>query len=212
MSASSVDVRLVEAVGGHLRRHLGPIERVIREEQERRVPIDVAVVAATERRPFRTAVTCGMAARPMSPPEDFTTCTRAELFLGLPPEWPLDPAALQDPANAWPIRLLRQLARLPHLTGGWLWERHTVGRADDPPHGPGTDMNAALVAPAINMPSGFEQLHSPELGPIRMLAVLPLHPHELTLARDEGVTALYGAFADADVHLVVNPWRPSAVV
>jgi hypothetical protein len=212
MSNGGVDVRLVEAVSSHLRRHLGPIERVIEDEEQARLPVDVLVVGPTERRPFKIAVTCGMAARPMAPPEDFATCRRAELFLGLPPDWQLDPESLTDAANAWPVRLLRQMARFPHLSGGWLWERHTVGRVEDPPHGPGTDMNATLIAPAINTPSGFDLLQTREIEPVRFLALLPLHPEELRLARDEGVTELYGAFADADVHLVVNPWRPSAVL
>lgn len=212
MSAGSVDAGLREAVGNHLRRHLGPVEGVVAEHEKTHVPVDLFVVAPTERRPFRVVVTCGMAGLRMHPPAEFSSCVRAELFLGLPARWPLDTAALRDPRTYWPLGLLKRLARFPHTGGGWLWERHIVGAETDAPFGPGTSMNGALVAPAINMPPAFESLRTPELGEVRFLSVLPLHPAETKLGRDAGVTALYGAFGDADVDVVVSPARPSAVV
>ena len=199
-------------MGNHLRRHLGPVEGIVTEHEKTHVPVDLFVVAPTERRPFRTIVTGGMAGLRMHPPEEFASCVRAELFLGLPTRWPLDTAALRDPRTYWPLGLLKKLARFPHTGGGWLWERHIVGSELDPPHGPGTAMNGALVAPAINMPSPFESMQTPELGEVRFLSVLPLHPAEMRLGRDEGVTALYGAFGDAEVDVVVKPARPSSVL
>lgn len=212
MSASAVDAGLREAVGNHLRRHLGPIEGVVGEHEKTHVPIDLFVVAPSARRPFRVVVTCGMSRLRMHPPEEFASCQRAELFLGLPSDWRLDGEALRDPRWFWPFGLLKRLARHPHTGGGWLWERHIVGADGAVPHGPGTAMNGALIAPAINMPPAFDALRSPELGEIRFLSVLPLHPAETQLGRDDGVTALYGAFADADVDVVVRPGRPSSVV
>ena len=205
---STGDAGLIEAVSDHVERHLGPIDPVLHERESPIVHVDVLVVGPQDGVPYQTLVTCGMSERPMPVPAD-EAGPRAELFLGLAPDWPLEVEALRDERHWWPIRLLKQLARLPHEEGTVLWERHTVGDPTDAPFAEGTELCAALVAPPLLVPDGFRALEEPGADPIFFFTVVPLHAAELRLARDEGTDALIARLADAEVDLVVDPARPS---
>lgn len=212
MDRSEGDARLIEAVSDHVERHLGEIEVVMDEKDSPHVHIDLLVVGPSDAIPFRTVVTCGMAERAMPAPDDERDLRRAELFLGLDPDWPVDMDSLHDERWWWPLRLLKRLARFPHAEGTWLWEQHTVGSADDDPLGPGTELCAALVGPALLMPDGFEILdRGPDADPVSFFSAIPLHAAELRLARDKGVDELYDAFSKASVDVLVDPARPSSV-
>jgi hypothetical protein len=206
------DPALVEAVGLHLSVYLGEIEQVLHEIDSPLVHVDLFVIAPTEARPFRTVVTCGMAERPMLPPDGAGDLRRCELFLGLPPDWPMDEEHLRDERFWWPLRLLKSLARFPHISETWLWQGHTVSTSDPPePYGPGTTMGAAFIAPPILMPDGFGVLRRKEADDIHFFGVIPIHGDELALARESGAEALFGPFGKAGVDLVIDPERESAL-
>jgi hypothetical protein len=131
---SEGDPDLIEAVTDHVERHLGLGEYVLHEAVSPGVHVDLLPSPATEERPYSVVVTCGMAELPMRAPDDDEVrhLTHAELFVLLPPDWPLYGEALQDERNWWPMRMLKTLARLPHDFDSWLWEGHTVPNFDPP--------------------------------------------------------------------------------
>ncbi|HET7488084.1 MAG TPA: suppressor of fused domain protein [Acidimicrobiales bacterium] len=136
----AADPAVREAIEAHLEGHLGPCDAVWHELVSDLVHLDVFMWAPTEARPVYTFVTVGMSDRPMTLPpgaEDAGVARRAELLICLPADWPVpaDPATIapwDDPDAYFPIRWLKQLARLPHEHDTWLGFGHSIPTADPP--------------------------------------------------------------------------------
>ena len=201
------------ALEDHVERHLGPIESVLHELVSPVVHVDVYLVAPSDEHPFRTLVTGGLSDLPMTgQPPGAEDLRRAELVAALPPGWPLDEDALADPRTGWPIELLKTLARFPHVEQTWLWGGHTLAMAEPPePFAPNTTLCACLLVAPVHLPEGFAVLERPGADDVHFFELLPLHADELRLARQRDVGALYEAFDRANVDVVIDPQRPSAV-
>jgi hypothetical protein len=198
-----------EAIEEHVARHLGPIETVYHELASEYVHLDVLQVPAHAGRPFHMLVTCGMSARAMTVPAGAARYT--ELVLGLPADWPLDEEAWRDERHYWPVRTLKQLARLPHAYGTFLAPGHTIPNGDPPePYAPGTELCCALIAAPHTLPAGAEVLDL-EDGPVRFYAVVPLHRDEMELKLTGGMDALLDRLYTAQVTEVLNVARPSCL-
>jgi len=61
----------------------------------------------------------------MDPLEGLEDCRFCEVYLCLPPDWPMAPELRLDRAEGWPVRLLAELAQHPHRSGEWIWFGHT---------------------------------------------------------------------------------------
>lgn len=172
---SGGDHDLIVAVDEHIDRHLGSGGFVIHELLSPAVHVDLIPSPATDERPFTVVTTCGMAELPMRTPDDdeVSDLTHAELFVLLPPDWPLDEALMQDERHWWPLRLLKTLARFPHEFDAWLWTGHTVPNEDPPePYAEGTGLCGALIMPPMLVPDGFGVLERPDAAPIHFLMVV----------------------------------------
>src|SRR5690348_7927323 len=78
------------------------------------IHLDVFVVPPTRGFEFIRLVTCGVAEKPMTVPDEFDQSPFIELTIALPSEWPMTKEAWRDEGAFWPIRLLKSLGRLPH--------------------------------------------------------------------------------------------------
>jgi hypothetical protein len=200
---------LVEAISDHVERHLGPIHQVLHELVSDDVHIDLHWVQPRPDRPFHTLVTSGMSEHPMAAPKGAEGSTHAELVLNLPAGWPMSKESWNDERHWWPMRLLKQLARVPHQQDTWLWMNHTAENPDGGPYGPGTEQCAVLIGPCLSAPPDFQVL---EFGgrDIHFFSVIPLHRDELSYKIRKGSAALYDRFDEAGMGDVVMPGRPSA--
>lgn len=175
----------------HLQYHLGPAGARWQEPGSERMHIDVHVFPPTEARPFAVLVTSGMSARPMTVP--FGVARRAErehaeLCMLLPATWPLAsaPAHEAPPESVyWPIRLLRELARLPHESGSWLGAGHAVPHGA--PYADGVPFSAAVLVRPTRL-GATETLPGDPL--VHLLQVVPLTEAELAVKNTEGVQGL----------------------
>jgi hypothetical protein len=199
-----------EAIEAHVERHFGPIEMVYHELASEYVHLDVLQVPAHAGRPFHTLVTCGMSARPMTVPEGSEDDRYAELLIALPGDWPLEEEAWRDECHYWPVRLLKQLARLPHAFGTFLGPGHTVPNGDPPePYAPNTKLCCALITPPLTMPVEAQVLELDD-GPLHFYAALPLHRDEMDLKLARGMDALFERLDAAEISEVLDVRRPSA--
>jgi hypothetical protein len=207
---SGGDEALVAAIDAHIARHVGEPARVWHEIVSDYVHVDVHVVEPTDDRPVYTLVTSGMSEQPMHTPR--AGDVYAELVIVLPLFWPAPGSAeLRDPVCHWPYRLLQDLARLPHEYDTWLWNGHTVPNGDPPePYAPGTELCAALIAPALTTPKAFDTLDAGDRR-INFFGVIPLHADEMQLKLDQGAERLFELFDAARVSEILDPTRPSAV-
>lgn len=103
-----------EQIVSHIEKHAGVPARVLHAvDSADQAAVDIHVVEPSEARPFRTFVTAGMSDFAMVPPKMYSDWKYAELFLCLPTSWRIDYDNWQKDENAWPLRILANIARLP---------------------------------------------------------------------------------------------------
>jgi hypothetical protein len=207
------DELLVQAMDRHLDRTFGDHEgMVFHELVSDLVHIDVHFVPPAGSRAWTTLLTSGMAERPMSVPEGLEDYRYAELVLALPSEWPLEERAFGNEANYWPVRLLKELARLPHEYDTFLWYGHTVPHGDPPePYARGTKLCCALVGRPALIDEEHESFRVPDGREVHLYGVYPLHRDEMDLKLEQGDEQLWARLADAGVTELVDPRRESVV-
>lgn len=206
----------------HLERFLGPDPFVLAERVSVGIHLDVDVFVPTPQAPHLTLVTSGMSDLPMTVPEGLADA-RMELLLALPADWPGlatdGPAgtgpggAFEDERHYWPIRLLKDLARLPHDHATFLGWGHSVPHGDPAtPYAPGVPFDGAVVSPPLGYPS--ELMRCPtSVGTVSYMAVLPVTHEEMEfkLTADGGADELLDRLSSAGVTSLVDVDRPSVI-
>jgi hypothetical protein len=201
---------VLQEVASHVETVAGPVATVLRDPAAGAgaPPIDVLVVDPTPARPYRTLVTAGMSARASTAPVGWGDCRYAELALALPRDWPWPPG---PQSGGWPVDLLRSVARVPQVFGGWLWLDHTVTNGDPPrPYAPETPLCAVVLRRVALLGPHMARVRRADGESAWILAVVPLHADELALDRREGAAALGAALDRARVTELLDPQRPSA--
>lgn len=205
------DESAIEAITGHIEKHIGPPATVFHELLSDLIHVDVHLVAPTAERNYYTLITSGMSDRPMSPPEGAEELRYAELVLCLPPDWPLTDDAFNDEANYWPIRWLKTLARLPHEYNTWLWATHTVPNGDPAqPFADNTKLCCQLLLKPVLFPPAFHTLSINDQKTIHFLTVVPLYREEMNFKLSTGLDPLLARLDAVGVTELINIRRKNA--
>lgn len=205
-----------EEVEAHLGSVFGEPATVFHEIVSDAIHLDVHVVQPAPGRDWWTLFTTGMSALPMTVPDGYDALRYAELVLKLPASWPVETIVTTPPQDVepwyWPIRGLKDLARLPHDYETWLGMGHTVPNGDPPePFAPNTGLCAWLLLPPLGV-SDDARAHPLSDGSIlNTYVVHGLHRDELELKLTQGMDALLDRFDSAKVREVLEPARPSSV-
>ena len=206
-----MDAEALDAIDAHLRAFVGEPADVFHELVSDIVHVDVHIIEPSRRRDCYTLVTTGMSDLPMTTPQGAEELRYAELLLSLPKTWmpePLSIADLQNELLYWPIRLLKQLARLPHEYNTWIGYGHTIPNGDPPaPYAPDTELCGAMVMPAITLDPRFSTLAVRPDKTIHFYSVVPLYESEMNFKLKKGADALIKAFFDASVTEILDPKR-----
>jgi hypothetical protein len=210
VAAAGQRQEVAEAIDHHIIEHFGPIAYVFHEIASHLVAVHVYVVEPTPERPCHTLITSGMSERPMTLPEGHDITAYAEVMLCLPAEWRLDQESLRDERWYWPVRLLKQVARLPHEYGTWIGEWHSVPNGDPPePYAAETPFAGVVVAPMLLVRPEARTIEVPDGTRVELLALIPLHPAEIDLKLTRGTGALIEVLDGGDVNELLDPTRPS---
>jgi hypothetical protein len=190
-------VSTARALEAHVAHHFGEGFEVLREEKPASVRVDVYVVKPGAGRPFYTVLTSGMSDRAMTVPAGMEDLAFTEVCLCLPADW--------DMQDFWPIRLLKAIARYPHLTKSWVAWGQTIPNpaALDPG---GRFVGVLLTAPG-KLPLGAEEVRLEDGREVRYLAVVPLLEGEMKLAMEHGGEELDSALTAAGVTELIDPAR-----
>jgi len=200
----------IEQISEHIERYLGKIETVFHEIMSDAVHIDVHFVKPTNEYPFVRLVTSGMSDLPMTVPNQSKASQFLELMISLPPDWRIDQESFKNEEWYWPVRLLKELARLPHKHGTWLGWGHSIPNGDPAqPYAPNTNLCGAIVLPSISVPREFNTLRIDPQKEIAFLAIVPLYNEEMNLKLRRGTDALLERFGKKGVTDVVNLSRPN---
>ncbi|RKN16555.1 suppressor of fused domain protein [Micromonospora musae] len=200
-----------EAIDRHIEEHFGPVEFVYHEIASHLVGVHVYVVGPTEERPYRTLITSGMSDLPMTVPDGHDISRYAELMLSLPADWPLtEVTGLNEEPTGWPVRLIKEIARLPHEYGSWIGEWHSVPNGDPAqPYATGTPFAGVVVTPMLRVPAEARAIEVPDGSRIELLALIPLHPDEVAVKIERGTNALIEILDRGRVTELLDPDRPS---
>lgn len=205
------DQRLIEAVTRHFDTHIGKAEHVFHEMISDLVHIDVHIIKPSQDHPYYTLYTSGMSERPMHPPEGSPErFYRAELMLKLRKEWKFK--NLKDERYYWPIRWIKQIARLPHEHETFVVPGHTIPNGDPPePFSDQTALCCLLAIPPMIDSEGVETFTHPDGHPVMVTQLVALDAKETELKLRKGAQAVLDRFANAGISDVIDPVRPSAV-
>ena len=199
----------MEAVQAHIDHHFGTSHLVFHELISPDIHVDVCVIFPAEGRDYITLVTMGMGAHRMNVPQaaagEFSP--RAELLIYLPADWKLDRESLQKARWYWPIRWLKQMARLPGATNSWLAPTHTLSGEDAKPIAPGSRLNSFVIGYPVT-PEDSRACTLPGGDSVHFYRLIPLYPEELAFALKHGARPLLSAI-DQQLPPPVSPTRPS---
>lgn len=206
------DGEQIEAIVEHIEQHIGEVSMVFHEIVSDLVHIDVHHVLPSEGRDFHTLITTGMSDKPMAVPEGAEEFRFAELVLCLPPDWQLTREDFADQANYWPIRLMKELARLPHEYDTWLGPGHSLPNGKDlQPYAKNTQFCCAVIVPVLAFSQEFRKLELPDGRVVNFYAVWPLLADETEFKLKQGYEALMHRLFDHNVTEVIDIHRRSAV-
>ncbi len=177
----------MDEVTEYIEETFGEISYVLHEVISAGVHIDIAVIPAASGRKYLTLCTIGAGAHRMDVPKDMCLESlvpeRDELLIYLPADWDLSKKGLDDERNYWPIRLLKDMARLPLQTGSWMMWGHTFSGPDNRPFAPGCPFSGAiLICPE---PDIYEcsRVSLSTVKTVEFLQVFPLTGAELEYER-----------------------------
>src|SRR5262249_15324760 len=111
----------------------------------------------------------------------------------------------------WPVRLLKQLARLPHEYSTFLWYGHTIPNGEPAqPYADDTAFCCALIAPSATLSAEAQRFETPDGRSVWIFSIVPIYADEMELKLREGTTALTERLAARGVSDIVAPGRPSS--
>jgi len=212
IEAPETEAKNAEAIAAHVEEHIGPVHQVWHELISDLVHIDIIQVEPTDERPFWTLITSGMSDQAMAVPPEAESYAHAELFLCLPPDWPMTRSDFQNERHYWPVRLLKALARLPHDYDTWLGPGHSVGNDGEAltPYADNTQLCCALLLPPlVRVPPAFHELALPNRL-IRFFGVWPIYREEMTFKLETGLDELLDRLEKRRVTELVEVGRKNA--
>ncbi|GLY00598.1 suppressor of fused domain protein [Actinoplanes sp. NBRC 101535] len=203
---------MAEAIDRHIAAHFGPVDFVLHELGSHLVGVHVYVTEPTEERPFRTLITSGMSDLPMTVPGGHGISPYAEVMIALPADWQFTEAVhpTGDDTWEWPIRLLKEVARLPHEYATWIGPWHSLPNGDPMlPYAPSVPFTGVVVTPMLRVPAEARTVVVGDGTEISLLALVPLHPGEVTVKLEQGTDALIDILDRGAITELLDPSRPS---
>ena len=175
------------AMQAHISTCFGEVGIVYHEKASPDIHVDICIIKPAHRRNFYTLVTMGMGAHRMAVPEPLRNgdYDRAELLITLPPGWNVESG---DEKWYWPLRLLKNLARLPVTHKTWLGHSHTVHNGG--PFAENTKLCGAMITMPYNFGSESGACELPGGGRVNFYQVVPLHEDEMEYKIENGIEAI----------------------
>ena len=199
----------MEIIEGHIQQYFGAFENVFHELSSPDIHVDICVVPPSEEHDYYTLVTMGMGAHRMNVPEELAEykLERAELAIALSKDWKLKYEDMKNERWYWPIRLLKDLARLPIASDTWLGFGHTLDQQED--FAENTKLCAAILTGPQGTEDGSEVCILPSGEEVNFYQVIPLYRDELEYKLAHDADALLDKMNG--ISFVVEPDRQDAI-
>lgn len=196
----------------YVEKSLGHYDQVFHELASPDIHLDVIIIPPTEENPFYKLVTMGAGACPMNLPEPLkgSGLDYAEYVIFLPADWNLSSS---DEKDYWPIRDLKNSARLPLYTDSWLGYGHTIqANEDGSPYAENTGFTATLLANAVGCDGKHLSLVLSSGKEICFYLLIPIYPEELDYKMKNGADALLDLLLEIPGFPVTDTHRENAAL
>ncbi|BBF23138.1 suppressor of fused domain protein [Sutterella megalosphaeroides] len=193
-------------VMSHIEKCFGSVATILHEIVSPDIHVDICVIPPHDDSAYYTLVTMGMGAHRMNVPDELKgrLFDRAELVIALPKDWQIQS---QEKQWYWPIRLLKDLARLPAQMDTWLGWGHAV---DNPvPYADNVPFSSSMLIGAQAGNEGAAFCRLPDRDEVNFYQVIPLYPEESVFHTEKGANALLERLRA--VSWVVDTERPNVL-
>lgn len=201
----------IEVIDNFICDMFGNYKNVFHEIASPDIHLDVCIVEPTAEDPYYKLVTMGAGAYKMAIPEKWQKyqLDYAEYVIYLPKDWNINSGAETD---YWPIKTLKDVARLPIWCNTWLSYGHTTQSDEEgSAYAPNTRFNSVVLNYAENR-NGDIRLVMPSGKVINFYEIIPMYPEELQFKMENGADALFEKFEEKGIqYRVVDINRRSAL-
>lgn len=191
----------LDALEEHIKEYYGDFPTVLHEINSTDIHCDIACIPPTKKRNYYTLITMGMGAHLMNIPKDLEEDEngRAELLICLPPDWKVG-----ENGNEWfwPIRLLKDLARLPITSDTWLGWGHSVDNRSR--FAENTDLCGSLLLHPEDVEDGAEKCVLPSGDTVNFFEIIPLYRSEMAYKIDNDTRALLEQMSEVNHVVDIN--------
>lgn len=197
----------IEIIDEFISDTFGKYESVFHEIASPDIHLDVCLIDPTEDEPYYKLVTMGAGAYRMKIPQEYEKyhIEYAEYVIYLPKDWNINSNKDED---YWPIRLLKNTARLPIWNDTWLSYGHTSQNdAEGTPYASNTRFNGIVLNYA-----GDNRLIMPNGKIINFYEIIPLYPEELDFKLQNDADTLFEKFNEKNIsYKIIDLNRKSAI-
>ena len=193
-------------VTSYIETQYGEYDEVIHEYASPVIHLDIAVVPPTDEQPYFKLVTFGAGAYKMNVPREYKPykLERAEYVIFLPKDWDIKSNKEED---YWPIRMLKEVARLPIYTDSWLAYGHTVQMKEDAsPYSESIGFNSCVLIRSIGKDNHI--VKPLKLGlfgkEVNFYQVYPLYNEEMEFKLEHSLNDLMERIGDEDLDPIIN--------
>lgn len=205
------DEKDLNEVEEYISKAFGNFENVFHEIISPDIHLDVCFIPPTHEEPFFKLVTMGAGAYEMEIPDKWKEyrLERAEYVIYVPKEWDLNSPEIAD---YWPIKVLKNVARLPILCDTWLSFGHTTQDDEEgSPYAPNTKFNSVVLDFCDNH-QGEVRLETSSGKTINFYQIIPLYPEELEFKMNNDAETLIDLFDKKNIdYKIVDINRRSAL-
>lgn len=204
-----------DEIEAHMGKYFGQSTNVFHELVSDKIHIDVHFIPPNEQRNQWTLFTTGMSALPMTVPTGAEDYEYAELMISLPPDWNIAALGQSPPPKDlerwyWPIRWLKQLARLPHDYNTWLATLHTIPNGDPPrPFSPETRLCGWVLLAPFSSPEEAHAIALSDGRVVHLYCLYALYGEEMDLKLKKGGEALLEGLAETHPSEILSLARKS---
>lgn len=192
----------MDAIENYIEATFGKFEEVIHEIQSPDIHVDIAIIPPSKKEEYYKLVTMGMGAHRMNVPRELKEekLERAELVIYLPKKWKLHSSKEEW---YWPIRWMKQIARMPIEEKSWVGYGHTIGCEES--FADNTELNGIGLIAAETKEKKAAVLNLPDGSVIHFYQMIPLYQEEMEYKIEaEEIDALLALFDEEEFPPVVN--------